>query len=120
MYPYIIHHMFLCLCVQLFCDSEGRREQRGSIVGLCVAQIVLLSGKVETQHSSEVWLPGERGGKKREKQSGRAREGELHRCRGRKNERRGRKGHEVFGHGSWKMSEAESNQEMNTEIGRNS
>lgn len=34
-------------------------------MGLCVAQIVLFSGKVETQHSSpEVWLPGERGGKK--------------------------------------------------------
>lgn len=50
-------------------------------MGLCVAQIVLFSGKVETQHSSpEVWLPGERGVKKREKQSRRAREGELHRC----------------------------------------
>lgn len=35
-------------------------------MGLCVAQIVLFSGKVETQHSSpEVWLPGERGGKKK-------------------------------------------------------
>ena len=35
---------------------------------LCVAQIVLFSGKVETQHfSPEVWLPGERGGKKRGK-----------------------------------------------------
>ena len=72
MYSYIIECMFLCACVcaAVQSQSEGRREQRGSIVGLCVAQIVLFSGKVETQHSSpEVWLPGERGGKKREKQS---------------------------------------------------
>lgn len=69
-------------------------------MGLCVAQIVLFSGKVETQHSSpEVWLPGERGGKKREKQSGRAREGELHRCgeRNRKGEARGEREHEILG-----------------------
>lgn len=65
MYSYIFQ--FLCMCVQLW---GGRREQRGSIVGLCVAQIVLFSGKVETQHSSpEVWLPGERGAKKREKKN---------------------------------------------------
>lgn len=48
-------------------------------MGLCVAQIVLFSGKVETQHSSpEVWLPGERGGKKRGKTE--RGEGALHRC----------------------------------------
>lgn len=68
--------MFLCLCVQLCNESARRREQRGSIVGLYVAQIVLFSGKVETQHCSpEVWLPGEREGKKRDKQNSRAREG---------------------------------------------
>lgn len=59
----------VCVCAAVPSRSEGRREQRGSIVGLCVAQIVLFSGKVETQHfSPEVWLPGERRGKKREKQ----------------------------------------------------
>lgn len=61
MYSFIIQPMYVCA-------AAVRREQRGAIVGLCVAQIVLFSGKVETQHSSpEVWLPGERGGKKGEK-----------------------------------------------------
>lgn len=84
--------MFLCMCVQLCSDSEGRREQRGSIVGLCVAQIVLFSGKVETQHCSpEVWLPGEREGKKRgEKQNSRVRKGVLHVC-GERNRETGEK-----------------------------
>lgn len=60
-----------CVCAAVQCQSKGRREQRGSIIGLCVAQIVLFSGKVETQHSSpEVWLPGEREGKKRKKEKG--------------------------------------------------
>lgn len=67
---FLYNSVWVSVCVQLCSAGEkgGEREQRGSIVGLCVAQIVLFSGKVETQHSSpEVWLPGERGGKKREK-----------------------------------------------------
>lgn len=79
-----------CVCAAVQCQSKGRREQRGSIIGLCVAQIVLFSGKVETQHSSpEVWLPGEREGKKRKKEKGkkhsvRGRQWKLHRCGERK------------------------------------
>ena len=74
-------------------------------MGLCVAQIVLFSGKVETQHSSpEVWLPGERGGKKRGKTE--RGEGALHRC-GEEKKRRGEgeKDREILGHESWKLRE---------------
>lgn len=67
-------------------------------MGLCVAQIVLFSGKVETQHSSpEVWLPGERGGKKKggeeKNRAGKPRKGALHRC-GERNRSRGGQGRE--------------------------
>ena len=43
---------------------------------LCVAQIVLFSGKVEIQHSSpEIWLPGERGGKERKRKQSESEQG---------------------------------------------
>lgn len=87
-------------------------------VCLCVAQIVLFSGKVETQHSSpEVWLPGERGGKKRGKT-----ERELHRCGERETEKKDeRKEHEILGMRAGERElETERDQEMNTEIGRKS
>lgn len=87
--------MYFCtqqfrLCVYVCSCSDrvkGGESRGGSIVSLCVVQIVLFSGKVETQHSSpEVWLPGEREGKK---EVGEIREGELHRCGDRKRNREG-------------------------------
>lgn len=69
-------------------------------MGLCVAQIVLFSGKVETQHSSpEVWLPGERGGKKGEKNRAgkQGRESCIGVERETETERRERKDHENLG-----------------------
>lgn len=110
MYCYICSVCFcvhVCVCAAVQCQSKGRREQRGSIIGLCVAQIVLFSGKVETQHSSpEVWLPGERAGKKRKKEKGkkhsmRGRQWKLHRCGKRKH-------HETCSLGTgnrWKLRE---------------
>lgn len=95
-----------CECVCSCSDRvQGGESRGGSIVGLCVAQIVLFSGKVETQHSSpEVWLPGERGGKKRgRKKAGKRWEGELHRCGERnRNGTAGRKDRDILGMGAGK------------------
>ncbi|KAK9975321.1 hypothetical protein ABG768_023373 [Culter alburnus] len=61
-------------------EGERAESERGGTVpnsfcGLCEAQIVSFSGKVETQHPpQEVWLPGE-SGRKEEKHNDGAREG---------------------------------------------
>ena len=100
-------------------EREGERE--GCVpmwLFLCVAQIVLFSGKVETQHCApEVWLPGERGGKEWTKRSeGGGEAGGVERA----TERKARERLWDFGQKSWKgrqkLRKAGRDREPHTEI----